>query len=200
MLLPLLIPLSHLTMRSVVMYPPPVTWTIRGPYHTLPTTQGSWAHLPLDISLVLTLHICSAILYVLANLVQDGISLPEKSDIFQRLLFDFLLIHAKCLVNSLHIFAPAALLVDALRLCALFWFLFFWAFFIALQMPDTGSSLPVHGVFRMEDRPFPGLVQYWEISHVDGGSIPVAHELHLISRPSWLHLGTVIRCVSTHGA
>jgi hypothetical protein len=91
MLLSLLITLPCLAMGSVVIYLPPVTQTVRGPYHTHPSTQDARAHLPHDISLVLPLHICSEILNAVVNLVQDGVSLPEKSAGFQGLLLDLLL-------------------------------------------------------------------------------------------------------------
>jgi hypothetical protein len=46
------------------------------------------------------------------NLVQDKISLPEKSDSFQGLPFDLLLICAKHLASSLHVIVPTALPIN----------------------------------------------------------------------------------------
>ncbi len=102
------------------------------------------------------------------------------------------LIHAKCLVNSLHFIEPAALPVDDVLLCT-FLVLLLLSFLHHIKMPDTSSSLLVHGSPRIKDRPYPGLVQSWDVSHVDGGSIPVTHEFHLVLRPSWLQHGTVNR-------
>jgi hypothetical protein len=132
---------------------------------------------------VLPLDICSTVLNVVANLVQDGISLPEKSESLQGLLLDLLLIHLKRLVNSILVIGPAALPVDV-ALLHTFPFSLLLSFPCHVTMPGISSSLLGHGSPRIKDRPFPGLVQPWEVSHVDGGSIPVAHELHLIPRPS----------------
>ncbi len=73
--------------------------------------------------------------------------------------------------------------IDVALLCT-FPVLLLLSFLCCVATPDTSSSLLVHGSSRIKDRPFPGLVQSLEVSHVDSGLTPVAHELHLVLRPS----------------
>jgi hypothetical protein len=46
-------------------------------------------------------------------------------------------------------------------------------------MPDTSSSLLFNGSSRIEDRSSPNLVPSQKVSHVEGGSIPVANVFYL---------------------
>ncbi len=85
--------------------------------------------------------------------------------------------HAKCLDSGLHVIAPDALLVHITMLSSNFLVSLSWRFLLPVTMPDTSSSLLVHGSSGIQDWFFPDLEKPWEVLHVDNGLIPLAHML-----------------------
>ncbi len=112
------------------------------------------------------------------------ISLPEKSNGFQGLMLDLHFIHTKCLLNSLHIIVPAALPVLLALVSSNFLVLLLWRFLLCVTMPDTSSSLLVHGSSRIKDWFFLDLVKPWEVLHINSGLIPLANVLCFVLRSS----------------
>jgi hypothetical protein len=82
-------------------------------------------------------HVVGKIIKVFANFVEGMISLPEKPEIFQRLLLDLHLICSKQLINSLNIMLPAAFSVHIAFTFSNFLAILLLGFLHHVTMPDA---------------------------------------------------------------